>query len=221
LNATWNTSTEEQLPTTQKLGSRNPFRRRSLQRTGDGSTQSGNHGVQSIPNPAIFGPSVQQERFESQQREASARTNPAHTPQVTSIEQNQAIRRRSQRLQRDFPPPPPTAPPPLPDDDGNSRVAEQECEACEACDQKSNNVSFCNVCNVRFCDVCWDMQFPHKNKKLGPRGDPHEKTPASVAAKVRKVLTPHSDPADRERLCKDDEETTWFGKQVLANSSWD
>ena len=85
-------------------------------------------------------------------------------------------------------------------------------DSCDSCENSSVLVNFCNICHVRFCDTCWDQQIPHKKKKLGNGGDPHEKTQASVAAKVRNVLEPSVDPIARERLYKDDEATTWFGR---------
>lgn len=72
-------------------------------------------------------------------------------------------------------------------------------------------MSFCNVCDIVFCAQCWDAQLPHRLRKLGPGGIPHEKTLASVAQKVQNVFEPPTDAFIREQLHISDAETAWFG----------
>jgi hypothetical protein len=68
------------------------------------------------------------------------------------------------------------------------------------------------VCQSSFCGSCWDEQFAHQRNKVGPGGVPHEKTLPSIAEKVRNALEPPTDKTIREKLCREDEVTTWFGK---------
>ncbi|OJD31446.1 lysophospholipase-like protein [Diplodia corticola] len=84
-------------------------------------------------------------------------------------------------------------------------------EECQDCGSTSEAVSFCNVCDLVYCAECWDRQLPHRRRKLGPGGIPHEKTSASVAQKVQQVLEPPTDEYTRERLHFQDAETAWFG----------
>lgn len=82
---------------------------------------------------------------------------------------------------------------------------------CEECNITARNIVYCNVCEMSFCWPCWDQQTVHKRKRLGPGGVPHEKTKPGVAKKVRNALAPPTDEKMRERLCKEDEVTSWFG----------
>lgn len=43
-------------------------------------------------------------------------------------------------------------------------------------DQARSVTSYCNVCNLQFCDTCWDIQPTHMFRTLGVTGVPHEKT---------------------------------------------
>ena len=45
----------------------------------------------------------------------------------------------------------------------------------------------------------------------GPGGIPHERTRASVAEKVQRVLEPPLEESVRKKLYMEDEETAWFG----------
>jgi hypothetical protein len=91
---------------------------------------------------------------------------------------------------------------------------------CEECDKQGPDVFVCNVCNFFICDGCWNKQLPHKKKRLGPGGIPHEKTPPDVAKKVGRALVPPTDQKIREGLYEADELTAWFGKQSVKNSPW-
>jgi len=82
---------------------------------------------------------------------------------------------------------------------------------CDDCEEFNSDMSFCNVCRLHFCPRCWDNQLSHRRKMTGPGGIPHERTRASVAEKVQRVLEPPLEESVRKKLYMDDEETAWFG----------
>jgi hypothetical protein len=88
--------------------------------------------------------------------------------------------------------------------------------ACVGCNDSGRNISYCNVCEHMLCDGCWDAQLVHQNKKKRPGETSHEKTTPSVAEKVRNALAPPKDEFARERLCREDEITTWFGIAIVS-----
>ncbi|KAI9712097.1 MAG: hypothetical protein M1820_001806 [Bogoriella megaspora] len=133
--------------------------------------------------------------------------------QITHAERNESLRRRSLAQQHKslLKPEASSIYPSASRNSGRSQKAHMiEQMTCQDCEHESI-VYECNICKIRLCNICWPRQLVHKNGAPGPRGDPHEKTEVSVAAKVRKVLTPLSDPVAREKLHQDDEQTTWFG----------
>lgn len=77
--------------------------------------------------------------------------------------------------------------------------------------QCSEKISYCNVCNLQFCDDCWNLQPTHKLRTLGITGVPHEKTDPDVAAIVRATLEVNISDDQQQELHADDEDTTWFG----------
>lgn len=52
---------------------------------------------------------------------------------------------------------------------------------------------------------------PHKNKKVNRDGVLHEKINKEVAARLKEIFTPTSDPYTQRRLHQEDRDTTWFG----------
>lgn len=58
---------------------------------------------------------------------------------------------------------------------------------------------------------CWGRQGPHKPKKKGRDGVPHEKTNPHVVKRLRSILSPTRNPDEIQRLHEDDESTKWFG----------
>jgi hypothetical protein len=102
-------------------------------------------------------------------------------------------------------------------DDANldDQTSENGNVCCEQCENQGPDVFTCNVCNFYFCGKCWDMQMPHRKKRLGPGGIPHEKTPPDVAKKVGRALDPPTDQKVREGLYEADELTAWFGKKSV------
>lgn len=55
------------------------------------------------------------------------------------------------------------------------------------------------------------MQGPHKPKKKGRDGVPHEKTDPYVVRKLKSILHPSKRPEEIQRLHEEDESTKWFG----------
>jgi len=93
-------------------------------------------------------------------------------------------------------------------------ATEAECSVCEA--TFPNSLWFCGVCKLAYCDTCWDMQATHRSKSKALVPTPHEKTPLDIAEKVGKVLVPIEDVKKREELHREDENTAWFGRQLLC-----
>jgi hypothetical protein len=78
-------------------------------------------------------------------------------------------------------------------------------------DQPTNKTSYCNVCNLQFCDKCWDFQPTHIFGTLGVTGVPHEKTDPDVAEIVRATLEVNTSDDQQQELHVEDQDTTWFG----------
>jgi hypothetical protein len=78
-------------------------------------------------------------------------------------------------------------------------------------DQSLNKTSYCNVCNLQFCDKCWDIQPTHIFGTLGVTGVPHEKTDPNVAEIVRATLEVNTSDDQQQELHVEDQDTTWFG----------
>ncbi|KAI0484539.1 acyl transferase/acyl hydrolase/lysophospholipase [Xylariaceae sp. FL0804] len=90
----------------------------------------------------------------------------------------------------------------------HSQHAASHAKPCDICEDQGNEVWFCNVCTIIFCQRCWDAQALHRLSRPGPK---HEKTSPEVAAKVQNVLSPPVDERVRERLYRSDAPTAWFG----------
>jgi hypothetical protein len=81
----------------------------------------------------------------------------------------------------------------------------------QATDPPSNKTSYCNVCNLQFCDLCWSIQPTHMLGTLGVTGVPHEKTDPDVADIVRATLEVNTSDDQQQELHEEDQDTTWFG----------
>lgn len=78
-------------------------------------------------------------------------------------------------------------------------------------DETTIKTNFCNVCNLQFCDKCWDFQPTHILGTLGVTGVPHEKTDPHVAEIVRAILEVNTSDDQQQELHVEDQDTTWFG----------
>jgi energy-coupling factor transporter ATP-binding protein EcfA2 len=84
-------------------------------------------------------------------------------------------------------------------------------EICDLCQKCGHERHYCNVCDIVFCDPCWESHSLHRIKRSNPGSLPHEKTPPHVAKKIKAVLNPQLKEEQREKLHLDDIDTTWFG----------
>ena len=64
---------------------------------------------------------------------------------------------------------------------------------------------------LTLCSDCWPLQGPHKPKKKGRDGVPHEKTDPTVVKRLKGILHPTKKPDEIQRLHERDESTKWFG----------
>jgi len=80
-----------------------------------------------------------------------------------------------------------------------------------ALNQSLVKTSYCNVCNLQFCDNCWNIQPTHMFRTLGVTGVPHEKTNPDVAEIGRATLEVNSSDDQQQELPEEDEDTAWFG----------
>ncbi|KAF8848057.1 hypothetical protein BDZ45DRAFT_733176 [Acephala macrosclerotiorum] len=92
-----------------------------------------------------------------------------------------------------------------------SSVGEKQCEPCEDCEIATPPTFFCVDCGSNYCDACWAKAPPHKQGKVNRDGLPHEKINKDVAARLKEIFTPTSDPKIQRRLHEEDRDTTWFG----------
>ena len=62
-----------------------------------------------------------------------------------------------------------------------------------------------------FTSHCWALQGPHRPKKRGPEGLPHEKVDLGVIRRLKGILNPSTDPLVVQKSHQEDEWTKWFG----------
>lgn len=75
----------------------------------------------------------------------------------------------------------------------------------------------CVSCDCTYCDLCWETQGPHRQGKLGQYGLPHEKTDKAVFERLRDIFQPPEEKSELQKLHQDDEETLWFGVEILKD----
>ncbi|KXS99282.1 hypothetical protein AC578_6205 [Pseudocercospora eumusae] len=97
-----------------------------------------------------------------------------------------------------------------------SSSSDQDDEPSEECEDDRCNgpqppIWHCVDCDSSYCSDCWGRQGPHKPKKKGRDGVPHEKTNPHVVKRLRAILNPTRNPDEIQKLHEDDESTKWFG----------
>ncbi|KAK5133613.1 hypothetical protein LTR08_007561 [Meristemomyces frigidus] len=98
--------------------------------------------------------------------------------------------------------------------DPGSVSSEGPSEQCEddRCGGPLNQPAWhCVDCDSSYCNDCWPRQGPHKPKKKGRDGVPHEKTDLQVVKKLKDILHPTRKANEIQKLHDDDESTRWFG----------
>ncbi|KAF2721275.1 hypothetical protein K431DRAFT_224804 [Polychaeton citri CBS 116435] len=100
----------------------------------------------------------------------------------------------------------------------DSAGSDTECEdepstICESdrCPGSQSPVWHCVDCDSSYCSDCWPRQGPHKPKKKGRDGVPHEKTNPHIVKNLKAILNPTRAEGDINRLHEADESTKWFG----------
>ncbi|KAI5359445.1 putative Zinc finger, RING-type, patatin-like phospholipase domain-containing protein [Septoria linicola] len=86
----------------------------------------------------------------------------------------------------------------------------EECED-DRCRGPTPPIWHCVDCDSSYCSDCWALQGPHKPKKKGRDGVPHEKTSPFVVKRLKGILNPTRNPDMIQKLHEDDESTKWFG----------
>lgn len=90
-------------------------------------------------------------------------------------------------------------------------VQNSQAKECDDCMKRVSEIWYCNVCNLSLCNPCWEGLLQHRRPgRLNKT--PHEKTDFQIAMKIQDVLSPPVDESVREKLYRDDEITSWFGK---------
>ncbi|KAK4626402.1 85/ calcium-independent phospholipase A2 [Fulvia fulva] len=99
------------------------------------------------------------------------------------------------------------------DDDSESPCEDDPSEECEddRCNGPALPVWHCVDCDSSYCSDCWGRQGPHKPKKKGRDGVPHEKTDPHIVRRLQGILHPTKDAREIQRLHEDDGLTKWFG----------
>jgi len=94
-----------------------------------------------------------------------------------------------------------------------SLSSEGPCEECEddRCGGPGLPIWHCVDCDSSYCGDCWPRQGPHKPKKKGRDGVPHEKTNPFVVRRLKAILHPTRKPEEIQKLHEEDESTKWFG----------
>lgn len=89
-----------------------------------------------------------------------------------------------------------------------SFVSGELCDYCQTCGHERYH---CNVCMYVFCNPCWELQFVHRVARSASGMLPHERTDPHVAKKIGNILNSQLKEEQREKLHRDDIDTTWFG----------
>ncbi|KAF2773221.1 hypothetical protein EJ03DRAFT_323724 [Teratosphaeria nubilosa] len=98
-------------------------------------------------------------------------------------------------------------------DSSESESGDAPAEGCEddRCSGPQLPIWHCVDCDSSYCSDCWPRQGPHRPKKKGRDGVPHEKTNPTVVRRLKEILHPTRAADEIQRLHEDDESTKWFG----------
>lgn len=90
---------------------------------------------------------------------------------------------------------------------------ESPASSCEDdhCQSSLATIWHCVDCDSSYCADCWPRQGPHKPRKKGRDGVPHEKTNPHVVRRLKAILHPTRRPEEIQKLHEDDSSTKWFG----------
>lgn len=89
-------------------------------------------------------------------------------------------------------------------------ITSRQCES-GFCGTPDLRLYFCVSCDSFYCEACWQLQGPHRPKKVGADGLPHEKTDVDVVNNLKSILEPPSSPDAIRKLHRQDAATKWFG----------
>ncbi|PNS15041.1 hypothetical protein CAC42_2270 [Sphaceloma murrayae] len=86
-----------------------------------------------------------------------------------------------------------------------------ECED-PRCGQTTALTFFCVDCSSEYCADCWPLQGPHRPKKVGRDGLPHEQTDARIFRRFKSILQPAAESIDEVKTAHEqDSGSKWFG----------
>ncbi|KAF7502349.1 hypothetical protein GJ744_006003 [Endocarpon pusillum] len=94
------------------------------------------------------------------------------------------------------------------------------CEGSNCPAQADTPRWLCASCDCTYCDLCWELQAPHRQGKLGQNGLPHEKTSKDVFVRLQSIFEPPEKKSELLRLHLEDEETLWFGVEKDDNGKF-
>ncbi|SMR43927.1 unnamed protein product [Zymoseptoria tritici ST99CH_3D1] len=94
--------------------------------------------------------------------------------------------------------------------EGSNNEPSDQCED-DRCRGPQPPIWHCVDCDSSYCSECWGLQGPHKPKKKGRDGMPHERTSPHVVRSLKGILNPTRNSAEIQKLHEDDEATKWFG----------
>ncbi|KAK4504134.1 hypothetical protein PRZ48_005049 [Zasmidium cellare] len=99
------------------------------------------------------------------------------------------------------------------DEDSGSTCEDEPSEECEddRCSGPELPIWHCVDCDSSYCSDCWGRQGPHKPRKKGRDGVPHEKTSPHVVRRLKGILHPTRNPKEIQKLHEEDGTTKWFG----------
>lgn len=136
----------------------------------------------------------------------------SRTAARTTVAQSQTVSDREEGLESTASSPTETMKP-------STNATEEVKHLCGQCDKHQSNSFYCNLCDMTYCETCWNKVGPHRTGKLGPGGIPHEKTDQTIADKLRATLESCPNDLEQEELFQNDENTAWFG--VVKDESGD
>ncbi|CAK3752481.1 hypothetical protein DOTSEDRAFT_168601 [Lecanosticta acicola] len=98
-------------------------------------------------------------------------------------------------------------------EDTDSESEDDPSEECEddRCTGPHLPIWHCVDCDTSYCSDCWGRQGPHKPKKKGRDGVPHEQTDPHIVRRLKATLHPTRNPREIQKLHEEDGTTKWFG----------